>query len=440
MFGRARDITVSIAPLSELDAALPGLVRKIRVLDALAWPDGVEEVFLQRWRAGQAELPRVELRPRDHSADIAALQDFSGRCDEGHPAGHYLAMTARSYATAGRMLGAIGTPDFTRYSSALYRRPDFYYPRLNLSMLDAARFFLSTTDALLGGARIPVSQADIPADTFAAWMQPELDRFFGPGRITVVLDPTLAAKAIAGASRIRLRASALFSELDKNQLLQHEAFVHVATAQNGALQPNLKSLGLGAPRTTQTQEGIATLAELFTGSMDINRLRRLALRVLAVQQALEGADFIQVFEGFVAAGQSQQESFRSSQRVFRGADLRGGSAFTKDAAYLTGLLGVHTLLRIAIRDNRPDLVGHLFAGRLSLGDTVRLAPLFESGWLKGPVYVPDWAADLSRLAANLAFSAFIARIKLDVLDLEVLMAFADEHEDDASASIPGAFS
>jgi hypothetical protein len=61
-------------------------------------------------------------------------------------------------------------------------------------------------------------------------------------------------------------------------------------------------------------------------------------------------------------------------------------------------------------------VGHLFAGRLSLGDTVRLA-----------------AADLRRLAANLAFSAFIAQIKLDVLDLEVLMAFADEHEADASA-------
>ncbi|WP_419709922.1 tyrosine/phenylalanine carboxypeptidase domain-containing protein [Pseudomonas sp. NFX224] len=421
------------ASLSELDAALPGLTRKIRVLDALAWPDGIEEDFLAKWRAGRAQLPNVELRCRDHSTDIAALEDFIGRCDPGHPASNYLAMTARSYATAGRMLGAIGTPAFTQYSSALYRRPDFYYTNQKLSMLDAAHFFLKTTDALLGGARIPPTQADIPADVFADWIRPELDRFFGAGRITVILDSTLAAKAIAGASRIRLRASALFSELDKNQLLQHEAFVHVATAQNGALQPNLKSLGLGAPRTTQTQEGIATLAELFTGSMDINRLRRLALRVLAVQQALDGADFIQVFEGFLAGGQTQEESFRSTQRVFRGADLQGGSAFTKDAAYLTGLLGVHTLLRIAIRDNRPDLVGHLFAGRLSLGDTVRLAPLFESGWLQGPTYVPAWASDLRLLAANLAFSAFIARINLDALDLQVFMAFADEHESDASA-------
>jgi uncharacterized protein (TIGR02421 family) len=424
---------MSAADLSELDAALPGLTRKIRVLDALSWPDGVEEDFLAKWHGGRAELPRVELQPRDHSADIAALETFISQCDVGHPAGNYLAMTARSYATAGHMLGAIGTPAFTQYSSALYRRPDFYYTRLQLSMLDAARFFLKTTDALLGGARIPPCPAEIPAKAFAAWIQPELDRFFGVGQITVVLDPNLAAKAIAGSSRIRLRASALFSELDKHQLLQHEAFVHVATAQNGARQPNLTSLGLGAPRTTQTQEGIATLAELFTGSMDINRLRRLALRVLAVQQALEGADFIQVFEGFLAAGQTEEESFRSTQRVFRGADLRGGSAFTKDAAYLTGLLGVHTLLRIAIRDNRPELVGHLFAGRLSLADTVHLAPLFESGWLKGPVYLPAWASDLRLLAANLAFSAFIAQIKLDVLDLDVFMAFAEEHESDASA-------
>ncbi|WP_422420582.1 flavohemoglobin expression-modulating QEGLA motif protein [Pseudomonas sp. GZD-222] len=421
---------MSALSLAELDAALPGLTRKIRVLDALAWPEGVEEVFLAQWRSGKAQLPKVKFSPHDHSTDIAVLDSFVEQCDQGHPAGQFLARTAHSYATAGRMLGAMGTPAFTRYSSALYRRPDFYYPKQKLSMLDAAHFFLKTTDALLGGDCIAPSPADIPAEVFAAWLQPELDRFFGAGQISIKLEPDLAAKAIAGTSRIRLRASALFTELDKQQLLQHEAFVHVATAQNGARQPNLKCLALGAPRTTQTQEGIATLAELFTGSMDINRLRRLALRVLAVQQALDGADFIQVFEGFHKAGQSPEESFRSTQRIFRGADVRGGSAFTKDAAYLTGLLGVHTLLRVAIRDNRPELVGHLFAGRLSLGDTLHLAPLFESGWLVGPTYIPAWASDLRRLAANLAFSAFIARVKLDVLDLQRFMAFEDEHEVD----------
>ncbi|MNC76429.1 hypothetical protein D3C75_1281460 [compost metagenome] len=59
---------------------------------------------------------------------------------------------------------------------------------------------------------------------------------------------------------------------------------------------------------------------------------------------------------------------------------------------------------------------------------MHLAPLFESGWLVGPAYMPAWASDLRRLAANLAFSAFIARVKLDLLDLQRFMDFEDEHE------------
>ncbi|MDH4561110.1 flavohemoglobin expression-modulating QEGLA motif protein [Pseudomonas sp. BN411] len=412
--------------IAELDAALPRLARKIRVLEAIAWPDGVEERFLADWRAGRLRLPEVSLQPRDHTAEIEALEHLASRCDTGHPAGAFLAATAGSYACAGRMLGAIGTPAFTDYSARLYQRPDHYYERQKMTPLDAARFFLDTTDALLDSRCIPATDACIPAEDFAAWMRTEVDAFFGPDQVRVVVDPDLASKAIAGATRIRLRASALFSELDKAQLLQHEAFVHVATALNGRAQPRLTSLALGAPRTTLTQEGIAMLAELITGSIDIQRLRRVALRVVAVQQALDGADFIEVFKGFLEAGQSEEESFRSTQRVFRGADVRGGGAFTKDACYVIGMLGVHTLLRVAVRDNRPELLRQLFAGRLSAGDVVRLAPLFESGWLEQPRFVPPWAADLRRLAATLAFSAFVGRINLEVIELERFVELEDE--------------
>jgi uncharacterized protein (TIGR02421 family) len=412
--------------LAELDAALPGLARKIRVLDAIAWPDGIEDRFFADWRAGRPRLPGVVLAPRDHGAEIEALENLAGQCDSGHPAGAFLAATARSYACAGRMLGAIGTPAFTEYSARLYQRPDHYYERQRMTPLDAARFFLDTTDALLDSRQIPATEADIPAEDFAAWMRTEVDRFFGPDQVRVVLDPDLASKAIAGATRIRLRASARFSELDKAQLLQHEAFVHVGTALNGRAQPRLTSLALGAPRTTQTQEGIAMLAELLTGSIDIQRLRRIALRVVAVQQALDGADFIEVFKGFLEAGQTEEESFRSTQRVFRGTDVRGGGAFTKDACYVIGMLGVHTLLRVAVRDNRPELLRQLFAGRMSAGDVVRLAPLFESGWLEQPRYVPPWAADLRRLAAALAFSAFVGKINLEAVSLERFVELEEE--------------
>jgi hypothetical protein len=183
---------------------------------------------------------------------------------------------------------------------------------------------------------------------------------------------------------------------------------------------------LGAPRTTRTQEGIATLAELSTLSMDINRLRRLALRVRAVKSGLDGADFLQTFRGFLEAGQSEEDSYKSAERVFRGGDVRGKIVFTKDAAYLGGLLEVHTFLRVAIQDNRPELIGRLFAGRLTLGDVFELSPCFESGILVPAVHVPPWAADLRRIAAMLAYSGFMSRVQLEGLSTSDFLEMDEE--------------
>jgi uncharacterized protein (TIGR02421 family) len=191
----------------------------------------------------------------------------------------------------------------------------------------------------------------------------------------------------------------------------------------------LRVLGLGAPRTTRTQEGLATLAELATLSIDISRLRRLALRVRAVKAALDGADFIDIYRLFVDAGQSEEDGFRSAQRIFRGGDVRGRIVFTKDAAYLGGLLEVHTFLRLAIRENRPQYIHNLFAGRLTLADVVLLAPYFESGFLAPPIYLPPWAADLRRLAALLTFSGFVGRVALERIQLDRFAASRDEAED-----------
>ena len=78
--------------------------------------------------------------------------------------------------------------------------------------------------------------------------------------------------------------------------------------------------------------------------MDLSRLRRLALRIIAVKHVIEGADFVEVFRFFLRAGQSEDESARSAARVFRGGDPHGGIAFTKDVVYLHGLIGVHRIV------------------------------------------------------------------------------------------------
>jgi hypothetical protein len=86
--------------------------------------------------------------------------------------------------------------------------------------------------------------------------------------------------------------------------------------------------------------------------------------------------------------------------------------FTKDVVYLRGLIEVHTFLRKAIAERRPDLVRRMFVGRLTLGDVVRLEDAFERGVIAGPRYLPRWARNIRGLAAFLSFSALINMIDL----------------------------
>jgi hypothetical protein len=105
-------------------------------------------------------------------------------------------------------------------------------------------------------------------------------------------------------------------------------------------------------------------------------------------------------------------------RVFRGAPTDGGFAFTKDAVYLHGLLEVHTFFRWALRHQRLALCRRFFAGRMTLGDTIRLNPFFEEGILEEPRFLPQWMARTTGLGGYLAFSVFANNIDLEGLDSE----------------------
>jgi len=409
----------------EHDAVLVKTVQPIKILGALSWPQEVERSFLNDWRAGNPRLPTVNLEQQDYSEQIGALEHIQSQCDRGHPLDNLIFKTARSYSSAARMLGAIGTPDFTNYSIELYGKPNDNYKTQDWTALDAAEFFLDKTDELLGGFVVPPTIADIPVELFAERLQNKIDDFFVDDKVEVIIDPKLSSKAIAGSNRVRLRAGTMYSELDLDQLLEHEAHIHAATMHNGKRQPNLKILSLGAPRTTRTQEGIAVIAELMTLSLDIVRLRRIALRIKAIAMALDGADFIEVFKSFLDAGQSEEESYQSTVRCFRGGDVRGKTVFTKDTVYLKGMMEVYAFLAVAIHENRPELANALFAGRLTLGDVVELAPYFETGFLTGPHYMPAWASDLRTLASALACNAFFTRVDLTNLKLENFVLFEE---------------
>jgi uncharacterized protein (TIGR02421 family) len=407
----------------ELDAELVRVAGSIKVLGEVAWPAEHAARFLEGWRAGRPVLPDVPTPAVGMLRELEALEGIATACDAGHPVGEYVRRTAESFATAVKMLRQAGTPDFTRHSEDLYGRPSDRVIGSDLTLLQAAESFIVQTTAFARSGLIPEDDVCVLPSTVAEELQAQVTAFFHLHEVRVVIDPSLASKAAAGAATIRVRGSTCFSPQDIPQLLVHEAFVHTLTKLNGQAQPHLRSLGLGAPRTTRTQEGLALFAELIAVAIDLQRLRRIALRVKAVALALDGADFITVFRFFLDAGQSEHESFQSTARVFRGGDVRGKVVFTKDVVYVGGLVEVHTFMRKAIQHGRLELIPWLFTGRLALHDAVTLAPLMDLGIVAPPLYQPQWAKSLPSLTAFLLYAVFVSAVDLDDVDLD---AFADD--------------
>jgi uncharacterized protein (TIGR02421 family) len=406
-------IDAAIAHHAALDARMVKVARGIHLLRTVSWQASLQEPFLDAWRRGQPRLPQVQYPPQDFSAERRELDAIAGEADPAHPLGRYIAASARNWSIAAELLDAVGTPAVMAHSIRLFGRPDEPLPGNGPSTREAARHFIGIASELDRELLSPAETVPISATSLALQLQTALDDFFNGRVITVELDPDLIAKAAAGATRIRLRQGAAFTDYDRDQLLQHEAFVHSLTALNGREQPVLRSMELPSPRATATQEGLATFAEQITGATDIQRMKRVSLRIEAVALAMEGADFIQVFEYFLDAGQNEVESFSSAQRVFRGVPVAGGAAFTKDTVYLRGLIGVHTFFRWALRQDRLRLGRLLFAGKMTVEDVQDLEPLFADGTLAGPRWLPHWVARANGLAGVLAFSLFANRIRLD---------------------------
>jgi uncharacterized protein (TIGR02421 family) len=414
-------LSIEVKHHAGLDQRMEKAVRGIRLLESVSWHQDVQQKFLTNWRSGIKKLPEVVYQPEQHTTTREELQSIAKAADTEHPLGRYVQRTANSWINATHLLEALGKPAVTDYSIKLFGRPGDALPGNGPSNIVAAQHFISLANEL--DSELNSIEADycLSAEIVQTELQEALDRFFVHHKVNVELDPNLIAKAAAGPTRIRLRDNTCFTEYDRHQLLEHEAFVHSLTALNGREQPFFKSLARNSPRITATQEGLATFAELITGAIDIERMKRISLRILAIDKALHGADFLEVFQFFLEAGQNDTDSFSSTQRVFRGVPVTGGAAFTKDTVYLHGLLSVHTFFRWCLRHKRLRLTRLLFAGKMSLQDVFDLEPMFDEGVLREALYLPPWIQRANGLAGMLAFSLFANKIKLDNVDADDLV-------------------
>lgn len=402
----------------QCDADLFRIASQFKILSLIEWPKNSQEKFLTEYKKGNPQLPIIEYPAHNMTEALGELESIIRKTETEHPIAKYLNATAKSYFSAHKLAEHLGKPEMQKYSIEMYGRPRDMVAGSKFSGIDAAKFFIEITDEFNEYFSLENDELCVLADSIKDQLDVEIKKVITDDIIQVSIDPTLVPKAAAGVSRIRLRSGTCFSKYDFKQLLEHEVFVHSLTAINGKRQKHLTSLFLGAPRTTATQEGLATFAELITGAIDLSRLKRLALRVIAVDKALAGANFLEVFEYFKQNKQSDSESFSSTQRIFRGGLPSGGSVFTKDAVYLDGLLHAHSFFRWAMKNNKLGLSHVLFSGRMTFDDASQLSPFFDSGLINGPKYLPPWLSQVPTLGAYLAFSLFANKIRVGVLDKE----------------------
>ena len=402
----------TIARLQEAAILLRRAEKPVRVLRAVAWGPEVAEAF---FATGEKELPKVAYTPLDAAPVHETLRAARALIDGDGPVQAWLLRIASVIGTGADMLAGIGTKEFHRQSVRLYGSPQTDLLNCDVRPFDLARML----DHVLGSFHNleinldAKTEATTTSEDLAQRMAKILARHFGDAAPKIEIVDHLSANALAGARYIRIRRDAQFSDRDLAQLVQHEAFVHVATSLNGAAQTAFPILGAGHPGTTRTQEGLAVFAELISGSMDPSRLMRLADRVLAIQMSMDGADFLDLYRYFCERTHNKFAAFENARRIVRGGLVEGGGPFTKDSVYLEGLVRVHNFLRIAVQETRVDCIRLLFAGKMDIDDMPAITTLAAHGLCTFPRFLPPWARDLRFVLSYIAYSSFLNRMNLE---------------------------
>lgn len=409
--------------LRSLSDHLLQLQGPIRILDAIKWPVSVEEEFLA---AEGKRLPAIDAHyyqnlklpfdPTHLSAQFRELGEAVARqLGAGDALGRILLATIEQYQTVISLLSSRGTEAFGRYSRDLYGSPGQSITGDNQSLLDLGEK-LCQIFSLPAAARLRHAYPkNIDAGEAVIQLQQKMNHYFGAGRVRVEISDDIVSDAAAGGDRIKINRRSQFSELDIKVLEVHEGWVHIGTTLNGRQQPWATWLSVGSPRITAIQEGMAVLMETLTFSSFPDRARRVSDRVLAVDMAERGADFIEVYRYFRERGDSESDSYRVTQRVFRGGTLTGGSVFTKDISYVKGFVENVGFIRSAIAAGVPEMIPMLYVGKVTLEDLPVLYERHLDGMISAPTFLPPMFRDLNGLYVWFGFSGNIATLDNDRL-------------------------
>lgn len=391
-----------------IDRARAALSGGGALLDSISWPRSVEREF---FAADASVLPKPSYRvDRPRAEECLRALDALERDLVGDDAlVRLLRARVESQRLGARMQLAAGTKSFAALSQAAYGGANTTWLDDDTSNLDFARHLRGR----LGRRVAEDDDGQLDAAGLEAFVRERVVARKGAApTLTIAIDDELSAKAIAGKTRLRIRADATFAREEARSLYLHEVETHIFTAQNGDAHPHLDFLDSGGPLTTRTQEGLAVFAELYAQALTVPRLTRLIDRVELVAKAEDGADFLELYRFLVDDGVAPRTAFADAARVCRGGLASGGAPFTKDACYLAGLAEVYDFLRLTVRHDRHAIAEVLVSGRLSLSEVEPLLELRERGLLARPVLVPSWLRRWDDLLAHFAFASFLGEIDL----------------------------
>ncbi|GGY65822.1 hypothetical protein GCM10011613_07140 [Cellvibrio zantedeschiae] len=399
--------------LRSLSNRLVALQKPIRILDAIKWPSELEAIFCAK---GGRELPqlgadfyqnqRLAFDTEKVYQQLKELKtDVRRDLGRGDALGHILLATIDQYQIVIELLKARGTHQFGHFSKLLYgsAQDKIRGDRKTLREMGERLCHVFSLPAVEHLNR-PYTN-NISSEQAVSSLLWRMNDYFGNGEVRVEISDDIVSDASAGGDCIKINRRAVFSELDLQVLEVHEGWVHIGTTLNGRQQPWATWLSVGSPRITAIQEGMAVLMETLTFSSFPQRARRISDRVVAVDLAEQGADFCEVYRHFLDRGISEHDSYRVTQRVFRGGTLSGGSVFTKDISYVKGFVENVNFIRSAIQSGVPEIIPMLFVGKVTLDDLPLLYERYLEGVIAGPKYLPPMFRDLNGLYVWFGFSS-----------------------------------
>lgn len=217
------------------------------------------------------------------------------------------------------LLASLGTKQFLYNSLRYFGRPDN-------NDIRNAEYILLLPDIVGEGIKVQKFGVDEAKKLF----EETFEKYGFKGNIKVDKSGVSSVLVLNSTKTVVLKEGSKFSKIELQYLAEHEIGVHMLTTMNAA-NNKLKIFSVGLPVNTRTGEGMAVLSEYLSGNFSMKRLRKLALRVIAVDLMCNGDDFKTCFSTIVNQyNVDKNDAYNIVTRVYRG----GG--FTKDYLYLSG--------------------------------------------------------------------------------------------------------